>query len=125
MEPDCPDSLSVRTIWGVLTTEQTRVATLDEKKSSTGPALSLHSSGNTFAEQPRMTYKNGEKEEAVGNGQENRCHELAENGKAVQNVRAQSCITLCGLLPFAGRERPRPWRFFAPVKSEDTQSVTD
>lgn len=44
------------TIWGVLTTLHTTVATLLLKKSSTGPALSLHSSGKIFAEQPKITY---------------------------------------------------------------------
>lgn len=43
------------TIWGVLTTLHTSVATLLLKKSSTGPALSRHSSGNIFAEQPKIT----------------------------------------------------------------------
>lgn len=44
------------TIWGVLTMLHTSVATLLLKKSSTGPALSRHSSGKTLAEQPKMTY---------------------------------------------------------------------
>lgn len=44
------------TIWGVLTTLHTSVATLDDKKSRTGPARSLHSSGKIFDEQPRITW---------------------------------------------------------------------
>lgn len=42
------------TICGVLTTEHTRVATLEEIKSSAGPALSLHSVGKILAEHPRI-----------------------------------------------------------------------
>lgn len=49
-------SRSVMTICGVLTTEHTRVATLDERKSRAGPALSLHSSGNILVVHPKITY---------------------------------------------------------------------
>lgn len=39
----------------MLTTEHTSVATLEETKSNTGPAFSLHSVGNTLDETPRIT----------------------------------------------------------------------
>lgn len=60
------------TIWGVLTTEQTSVAALDDRKSNNGPAVSLKAAGTTLVEQPRITYQsmgvgnnNGEKADRV------------------------------------------------------------